>query len=167
MPTKAHEKPTVESDELYKKGLALLESGALIQAGSLLRTVINTNPQNSSAHNALGKVLQKRDQLSSSTAAYCSAAVLSSQLNSTIIDLATSYERQKNYSQAQALYKKALQESIDKHKSLMGLARINAIKGNWEDALKQMKEADSLLPNNASINYNMAILSQAGAVGFK
>jgi tetratricopeptide (TPR) repeat protein len=158
MPKKTNSTLQMESDELYQKAELCFQYGELVKAGSLLRTAINKNPHNSNAHRALGQVLQEKGKFTSSTAAYAASTMLNSTLDIGILELAESYERQKSFQQAEAFYKKILNGSTQIHRVLIGLARIEASKKNWLNALRRLKEAEIAVPNSASINYSMGLI---------
>ena len=147
------------SDDLHGRvALARLqllrEKGA--EAESTLRALMQSLPDRADLHSLLGQALLKQDRTVETEEAFEKTFSLATQPEAHMILTADVYERAEDTERAMAYCRRALEEQPNSANRHSRLAEIHLKRGELEQALEHLQRADSLLPGNGRILFNLS-----------
>ncbi len=99
---------TPEVDELYEESLGCLEAWNLDQAEQCLRKVIELDPEHARAHNKLGVVFARRNDLRQAEECFSQAVALDPNLATAYSNLGNIYAERDWIDRAKSAYERAL-----------------------------------------------------------
>ncbi len=154
-----------DTDALFEMGGLLLRERKIDEALEVFEKVVKLEPGHIDARIRLGALLEEKERFTEA-AEYYGVALSRLEDEERIISIrqrlwtvqAQLYLEQKNYDGAQAAFLDVLEQTPDSVSTLWGLARLNTLQGQLEEALSWYQKVLELRPDNVNAKVNVARL---------
>ncbi len=151
---------TVESQEHFFRGRALLERGSYDQAATELLRSVELDPEASHALNALGLVYWRKNELPIATQFLERALALSPAWTYPRNTLALIRMEQRRYDESQRLFRESMALDPGDSTAVHGLGQLQMLRGEWEAAESSLLQAIDIHPGNAYAHHTLGELNR-------